>query len=46
VVSPHGLEHFFEAIGRPRHAGEPAPAPFARPADVVAIERSLGLNAT
>jgi len=46
VVSPPGLEHFFEAIGRPRRAGEPAPAPFARPADVVAIERSLGLNDT
>ena len=28
VVSPPGLEHFFEAIGRPRRAGEPTPAPF------------------
>ena len=46
VVSPPGLEHFFAAVGRPRHAGDAAPAPFARPADVVAIERSLGLNAT
>jgi quercetin dioxygenase-like cupin family protein len=46
VVSPPGLEHFFEAIGRPRRPGEPAPAPFDRPADVVAIERSLGLNDT
>ena len=46
VVSPPGLEHFFEAIGRPRRAGEPAPESFARPSDVVAIERSLGLNAT
>jgi quercetin dioxygenase-like cupin family protein len=46
VVSPPGLEHFFEAIGRPRRAGEPAPSPFARPADVVSIERSLGLNDT
>ncbi len=46
IVSPPGLEHFFEAIGRPRRPGEPAPAPFARPADVVAIERSLGLNDT
>ncbi|HEX2482564.1 MAG TPA: cupin domain-containing protein [Methylomirabilota bacterium] len=46
VVSPAGLEHFFEAIGRPRRSGEPKPAPFERPADVVAIERSLGLNDT
>ena len=46
VVSPPGLEDFFAAIGRPRLAGERAPAPFARPADVVAIERSLGLNDT
>lgn len=36
---PGGLEDFFAAIGRPRAAGEPAPAPFARPADVAAIER-------
>jgi quercetin dioxygenase-like cupin family protein len=46
IVSPPGLERFFEAIGRPRQPGEPAPPPFARPADVVAIERSLGLNDT
>jgi quercetin dioxygenase-like cupin family protein len=46
VVSPAGLEHFFEAIGRPRAAGEPAPAPFERPEDVVAIERRLGMNDT
>ena len=46
VVSPGGLEHFFPAIGRPRRAGEPAPAPFARPTDVVAIERALGMNDT
>jgi quercetin dioxygenase-like cupin family protein len=46
IVSPPGLEHFFEAIGRPRRPGEPAPTPFPRPADVVAIERSLGLNDT
>jgi len=46
IVSPPGLEHFFRAIGRPRRLGEAAPEPFARPADVVAIERSLGLNDT
>src|SRR6266536_1585429 len=46
VVSPPGLEHFFEAIGRPREAGAPAPPPFERPADVVAIERRMGLSYT
>jgi quercetin dioxygenase-like cupin family protein len=46
MVSPPGLEHFFRAIGRPREAGAPAPPPFERPADVVAIERSMGLNDT
>jgi len=38
VMAPHGLADFFAAIGRPRQAGQPAPAPFARPADVAAIE--------
>ena len=33
-----GLDDFFARIGRPRRAGEPAPAPFARPADVEQIE--------
>jgi quercetin dioxygenase-like cupin family protein len=46
VVAPPGLEHFFEAIGRVRRPADPAPAPFERPADVVAIERRLGLNDT
>jgi len=46
VIAPPGLEDFFKAIGRPRVAGEPAPAPFPRPADVVAVERRLGMNDT
>ena len=46
IVAPPGLERFFEAIGRPRQPGLPPPAPFERPADVVAIERALGLNDT
>src|SRR5216683_2011353 len=46
VITPPGLEDFFKAIGRSRAAGEPAPAPFARPTDVIAIERSLGMNDT
>ena len=39
VLLPGGLEDFFEAIGRPRTPGEPAPAPFPRPDDVEEIER-------
>ncbi len=46
VVVPGGLEHFFAAIGRPRRVGEAAPEPFARPNDIVAIERALGMNDT
>ena len=46
VITPPGLEDFFKAIGRPRTPGEPAPAPFARPGDVVAIERAMGMNDT
>lgn len=46
VISPPGLEDFFKGIGRPRAAGDPAPAPFARPEDVVAIERAMGMNDT
>ena len=43
VIAPPGLETFFESIGRRRHPGDPAPEPFARPSDVQAIERSLGM---
>jgi quercetin dioxygenase-like cupin family protein len=39
LILPNGLEDFFAAIGRKRVAGEPAPEPFARPADVQEIER-------
>lgn len=46
IVAPPGLEHFFAAIGQPREAGAPAPTPFARPFDVVAIERAMGMNDT
>ena len=46
LISPPGLEDFFRDIGRPRHAGDRPPEPFARPADVVAIERSMGMNDT
>src|SRR5262245_62010492 len=46
IVSPPGLERFFEAIGRPREVGAPTPTPFARPTDVRAIERRMGLDFT
>ena len=46
LITPHGLEDFFEAIGRPRTPGEAAPAPFARPTDVVDVERAMGMNDT
>jgi mannose-6-phosphate isomerase-like protein (cupin superfamily) len=39
LLVPNGLETFFRAIGRPRAAGEPAPPPFPRPANVLEIER-------
>jgi len=46
IVTPPGLEKFFEAIGRSRDPGAPKPPPFERPVDVVAIERNLGMNDT
>ena len=46
VITPPGLEDFFKAIGRPRQPGDPAPAPFARPTDVVTVERAMGMNDT
>ncbi len=38
MLMPGGLEDFFEAIGRRRQAGEPAPANFPRPDNVAEIE--------
>ena len=40
VLMPGGLEDFFQAIGRPRTPGEPAPTPFPRPENVEEIERA------
>lgn len=37
VFMPPGLEDWFNAIGRPRRAGESTPGPFERPADVTSI---------
>ncbi|WGF89597.1 cupin domain-containing protein [Marinivivus vitaminiproducens] len=39
LIVPNGLETFFEAIGRVRRPDQPAPEPFARPDDVLEIER-------
>lgn len=44
VIAPAGLEDFFKTIGRPRKVGDSAPPPFERPADVIAIERSMGFK--
>ena len=46
VITPAGLEDFFETIGRTRARGDAAPEPFARPETVVAIERGMGMNDT
>jgi len=40
TISPGGLEDFFRQIGRPRTPGEPAPANFPRPENVLEIERN------
>lgn len=46
VITPAGLEDFFGAIGRPRSEGEATPEPFARPENVVEVERGMGMNDT
>lgn len=46
VITPTGLEDFFETIGRPRHLGDTPPEPFDRPKEVITIERSMGVNDT
>ena len=41
---PPGLHNFFAAIGKPRTAGEPAPEPFARPENTLAVEQASGFG--
>ena len=41
VFMPPALEHWFEAIGRPRTPGEAMPDAFARPDDVAAVQAQL-----
>ena len=38
MIAPAGLEDWFRAIGRPKRAGEPMPAPFERPGDIAEIQ--------
>ena len=38
IMMPGGLDRFFAEIGRRRHPGEPAPAPFPRPENIAEIE--------
>lgn len=38
-IQPNGLEIFFEEVGRPVQIGQPDPTPFARPDNVLEIER-------
>jgi quercetin dioxygenase-like cupin family protein len=41
---PPGLDQFFAGIGRPRRPGEPAPEPFDRPGDHLAVEGRTGFG--
>jgi hypothetical protein len=41
---PPGLDQFFAGIGRPRRAAEPAPEPFERPQDHLAVEGRTGFG--
>jgi quercetin dioxygenase-like cupin family protein len=45
LLVPNGLEDFFRLIGRPRMPGEPVPAPFPRPENVLEIERKTVFSA-
>ena len=38
LLMPGGLDRFFAEIGRPKTAGQSAPEPFPRPADIARIE--------
>ena len=38
ILLPGGLDKFFAEIGRPKHKGDPAPEPFARPGNIAEIE--------
>ena len=44
VISPSGLETFFQQIGRVRNIKEAPPEPFDRPRDISAIEEESGFQ--
>ena len=44
VMAPAGLEGFFKAIGKPRAAGDAAPAHFPRPENILEIEAATVFN--
>jgi quercetin dioxygenase-like cupin family protein len=44
VMLPPGLEQFFAAIGKPRKPGDPAPANFPRPENILQIEADTVFN--
>ena len=46
VITPPGLENFFETIGRPRPQGDAKPPPFERPNDAIPIAGRLGWKDT
>ena len=41
MIAPAGLEDWFRAIGKPRHAGDPMPPAFDRPADVADVQARM-----
>lgn len=41
---PPGLDQFFAGIGRPRQLGEPAPEPFDRSDETLAVEKRTGFG--
>jgi mannose-6-phosphate isomerase-like protein (cupin superfamily) len=41
AIMPAGLEDWFQALGRPRKPGEPAPPPFDRPDNIEEIRRRM-----
>ncbi len=44
TMTPSGLEAYFRGIGRERHPGEPAPAPFDPPASADKIQLETGFG--
>ncbi|MGQ7248098.1 cupin domain-containing protein [Halomonas sp. V046] len=43
-IQPNGLELFFRDVGTEKKAGQPAPEPFARPDNVLEIEKTTAFG--